>query len=271
MESTTNTVKKYTSIIILVVMNIALFFYSLFFSTVFEVLIVFWVESAVVAFYNLLKMATAGWAQTHEMFADLPIGSVVMLFSRLLLIGFFLMHFSLFMFAHLFFINFLFGPQSVFESGTVLVDVFSLLEIPDFSGPFSFITVFGWIFLVMPVNAVQIMLTNLISPEILSMLLFPVILMVLSHGYSFVSNYIGKKEYKTGSARIFFTQPYSRIIAMQFAVIFGAFALFIIPFGIVPILILGPIKLIADLFMHLTERNKFAQMPEEYSRRIMPI
>ncbi|MHA2407280.1 MAG: DUF6498-containing protein [Candidatus Ranarchaeia archaeon] len=271
MESTTATVKKYTSLIILIIMNLGLFIYSLFFSTTFEVLIVFWVESAVVAFYNVLKMATTGWQQTHEFFSDLPIGAVITFIFRLVMIGFFLVHFSLFMFAHLFFINFLFGPQSIFTGGDFLFDIWTLVEIPDVSGPFAFITVLGWVFIIMPFNAIRIILVNLITPEIYSILWFPIILMVLSHGYSFVTNYIGKKEYKTGSARMFFTQPYSRIFAMQFAVIFGAFALFAIPYGIIPILILGPIKLVADLIMHLLERKKFAKIPEEFVGRILPL
>jgi hypothetical protein len=252
-------------------MNLGLFFYSLYFSTVFEVLIVFWVESAVVAFYNLLKMATAGWQQTQEFFSDLPIGAVITFIGRLFLIGFFLVHFSLFMFAHLFFINFLFGPQSVFIAGDFLLDVFTLIEIPPASGPFGFITVLGYVFLILPFNAVRIILVNLITPELYSILWIPILMMVLSHGYSFVTNYIGKKEYQTGSTRMFFTQPYSRIIAMQFAVIFGAFALFIVPLGILPILILGPIKLIADLLMHLLERKKYASLPEHVANTLSPL
>ncbi|GAJ25068.1 unnamed protein product [marine sediment metagenome] len=76
--------------------------YSLFFSSVYDVLIVFWAESAVIAFYNILKLATAGWEHTQTMFAGIPFGAGIMLVVRLGMIVFFLVHFSLFMFAHLF-------------------------------------------------------------------------------------------------------------------------------------------------------------------------
>ena len=83
--------------------------------------------------------------------------------------------------------------------------------------------------------------------------------MFVSHGISFVSNYLGNGEYKTASINVLFNQPYSRVIVMHITIIFGA--MFTAVFGnrVMPLIILVAIKTAVDLNSHLRERRKFSR------------
>jgi hypothetical protein len=76
--------------------------------------------------------------------------------------------------------------------------------------------------------------------------------LLVSHGVSFVTNYLEKKEYeKTSIDRLMFS-PYPRIIAMHLTIIFGAFIN-------APLVILIAGKTAIDLWSHLEERKKYAR------------
>ncbi len=90
-------------------------------------------------------------------------------------------------------------------------------------------------------------------------LLIAVAAIFLSHLFSFFTNYIGNDEYKRASLFALMFRPYGRIIAMQFAIIFGA--AFVMFFGspLAMLLILIAVKIVVDLRLHEKERMKFYQ------------
>jgi len=63
----------------------------------------------------------------------------------------------------------------------------------------------------------QEIIANLISISLLLIFLF------ISHGYSFLTNFIGKKEYEKISPNEAMAQPYARIFIMHFAIVVGVF------------------------------------------------
>lgn len=79
--------------------------------------------------------------------------------------------------------------------------------------------------------------------------------LVISHGYSYLSNYIGKQEYNFRSpTRQMFT-PYGRILITHVIILVGAIAANMLPTTIIIIFI--SIKLITDLLIHLNTHTKY--------------
>lgn len=187
------------SVFALVVVNLIPLFMVLWADwTLEQVILLFWAESAVVAFYTLLKMAVVArwWA----------------IFPGMFFIG----HFGGFMAIHFLFIYefFLRGAH-----GGIQPDAMSEL-----------LRVF------MPV---QIALLGLL----------------LSHGISFVLNFMMRKEHEGERVRNLMSAPYSRIVVMQLALIFGGWVVMLLHNPAPALAMLIVFKIIADLRGHLGERQ----------------
>jgi len=82
--------------------------------------------------------------------------------------------------------------------------------------------------------------------------------LVVSHGISIATNYIGKGEYqRVGLSQLMF-QPYGRIMVMHFAILFGGFLIMALHSPIVGLILLVGLKTAFDLGSHVGERKKFA-------------
>ena len=95
---------------------------------------------------------------------------------------------------------------------------------------------------------------------IFSPLLYGTLAFFLSHGASFVTNYLFGKEYKSTDIGKLTLAPYTRIVIMQVAIIFGiGLTFWMVPLGIPPIgplLIIIAAKTLADINGHLQEHIK---------------
>ena len=164
-----------------------------------QVILLFWAESGVIAFYTLLKLAVV--ARWWAIFPGL----------------FFLGHFGGFMAGHFLFIYMLFlgGTQTGIHVGAL----------EELSRVFA------------PVQ-------------------FALLALVLSHGISFVMNFVMRKEYEGERVQNLMSAPYSRIIVMQLVLIFGGWVVMLLhdPAPVLAMLIV--FKIIADLRGHLGERKE---------------
>ncbi|MCP4437486.1 MAG: hypothetical protein GY810_00795 [Aureispira sp.] len=84
---------------------------------------------------------------------------------------------------------------------------------------------------------------------------FPIIL-AISHLFSFLFNFIGKKEYKTKNVGDMMMAPYGRIIVQQITVIGGAFLMGALGSPIGLLLILIVMKTGLDLKAHVKEHEE---------------
>lgn len=75
-----------------------------------------------------------------------------------------------------------------------------------------------------------------------------------SHGLSFLTNFLHGREWERRSAMYYFVLPYSRIVPMHLAIIFGALA------GFAPILLLL-IKYLVDVVGYIIEHASLARQP----------
>ena len=92
----------------------------------------------------------------------------------------------------------------------------------------------------------------------LSTIAIPFVLIFISHGLSFIQNFIIKKEYLKWSQKSEIGLPYGRIITMHFSVFLIAFLInsgkFLSPLSSILIIIT---KIITDLRAHRKERIKY--------------
>jgi len=189
------------SVLVLIAANSVPLFGVLFFGwNLFDIMFLYWLESAVIGFFNILKMLTVNWL------------------ASLFLVPFFCLHYGGFMFGHLAFIVAFFGSNEVHHS-LIPADIWRHF-----------------------------------TPNILLGLgsLF------LSHGFSFIRNFIGNGEYKQASVNQLFGQPYGRIILMHLTLLFGGWLF--LAFG-EPVLILAlmvVLKAIADISAHQKQRSIFS-------------
>jgi hypothetical protein len=77
----------------------------------------------------------------------------------------------------------------------------------------------------------------------------------LSHGASFFLNYVGKREYLTTSPTRQMGAPYGRVVVLHLTIIFGAFIIAILGAPIGALLVLVVVKTAFDLGLHLREHH----------------
>jgi hypothetical protein len=87
---------------------------------------------------------------------------------------------------------------------------------------------------------------------------YALIMLFLSHGYSFVRNFLLRGEKDQEKAGDPFLQPYARIIIMHMTLILGMFLVLIFGQPLLLLLFFITLKTTLDLVAHLKERRKFA-------------
>ena len=201
-----------TSILLLILTNCIPLAGVLFFGwNVFETVFLYWMESAVIA------LATIALLALMPIPASLREGVPVN--QKLIAIPFFILHFSAFMAAHLFFIVLFLGQS---DQGGMIQQAFETLrKTPSI----------GW--------------------AILSLF--------VSHGYSFFTNQILTKKYLQPLDKKSFwpimVRPYKRIFLMQFTILIGAFAVLLLGLPQPIIAVFVGVKIFFDLKAHKKEHE----------------
>lgn len=81
--------------------------------------------------------------------------------------------------------------------------------------------------------------------------------LVISHGVSFVSNFLRAGEYRRADLPRLMTQPYARMVVLHVALLASGFILVTLGSPQSGLIILLALKTILDLRAHLRERRKF--------------
>jgi hypothetical protein len=208
-------------LIALVVANLIPFWGVVFWGwDAFNIVLLYWSENIVVGFYNILKMA----------FVKVP--RPVEHLGKLFMIPFFTVHYGGFCAVHGFFVLALFekGEGSSMNNETW----------PCF-----------FVFLQMLLNVIR-HAYSIMSLE----MRYAMGALFLSHGVSFVYNYLIKGEYARIKPDRLMGSPYARIVIMHMAVLFGAFLTMALgsPVGI--LIILVGLKTALDVIFHLRQHKK---------------
>ena len=83
-------------------------------------------------------------------------------------------------------------------------------------------------------------------------------LLVGSHAFSFVHNYLMEGEYEQAALPVLMMLPYGRIIVLHLTVIFGGIAAMALGAPLPALLVLVLLKTGLDFRAHVAERNRFA-------------
>jgi hypothetical protein len=91
---------------------------------------------------------------------------------------------------------------------------------------------------------------------------WPLFALVVSHGASFLLNYLGNAEYKTATLRDLMMLPYGRVLVLHTVLIFGGIAVLALGTPTVALAILVAMKILMDAGAHVREH---APAPESAS------
>ena len=212
------------SIIALLAANVIPLFGVLFLGwDAFYVVLLYWTENIVIGFYNVLKMVFA--AVPHP-FAHL---------GKLFLIPFFIVHYGGFTAVHGFFVLALFHKDG---------------QGPPMGG-------MDWpcflVFVQMLFNIIRYMY-SVIPPQVR----LAVLALFVSHGVSFVQNYLLKGEYTTAKPDKLMGNPYGRVVVMHIAILAGGFLTMAIGSPAPLLVVLVVLKTILDVSLHNREHKKAA-------------
>lgn len=186
------------------------------------ILIVYWAENLVVGCYNIPKMILAR-AKSEGDHAP-----------KIILIPFFCIHFGGFCAVHGAFV--LFFVQGLGGGGDVSI-------FPDHEawwGPLVFVGLL--------VNVVDTIWSSY-------SILWPVIALFVSHGVSFVENYLLRGEYRERGAKLQMFLPYARIFVMHVAIILAAVPVMLLGSPIPLLVILVGFKIVADVALHMASHK----------------
>jgi hypothetical protein len=83
--------------------------------------------------------------------------------------------------------------------------------------------------------------------------------LVLSHGASFLVNYLGRGEYRTTSPAGLLFAPYGRLVILHVTIVLGAFLIFAAGTPVAVVALLVVLKTAFDLALHLREHTAAAR------------
>ena len=185
--------------------------------SVWTILTVYWLENGIVGFYNVLKMA------------------VVPGIGKLGMIPFFIIHYGMFWAVHGIFVQTLPGLTGF---GTAVDQPFLPVEtlVPGQSGTVVFDTA-----------------TSAGADP--SSVILAAIGLFISHGVSFVFNFLRRGEQLRTSVTQLMFAPYGRVVILHLTILFGAFAVAAFGARLLPLVILVSLKTAMDLSFHLREHR----------------
>lgn len=227
------------AVVALVVANLIPLIGVLFFGwSVWNILVIYWLENGIVGLINVLKMAVATGDEVTPGVTFMVNGRPATSATKMGLIPFFIVHYGIFWFVHGIFIFLL--PQFLGSNPTCAGPSFPGGAPPPFPLPADL------------TNAC----TGAFGDIVWSNVLIAGVALFISHGASFLFNYVGRAEYLATTPMRQMGAPYGRVMILHVTIIFGAFAVAALGAPIGALLILVALKTIFDLTLHLRERHQ---------------
>jgi hypothetical protein len=193
--------------------------------TVWEVLLVYWIESGIVGLFSVPRILLAAGSSANSTFSmtingrpvdvsgpETPVDGLHVYPENVPIAGFFCLHYGIFWVVH-----------GVF-----------VLSFPLFVGGVEGGTLFGTL------AAVGLAVAGLL----------------VSHGVSFVTNYVGRAEYRHTSAGERMSVPYGRVVVLHVTIILGAFLVGSLGSPLPALVLLVVLKTAIDLAAHLREHRR---------------
>jgi hypothetical protein len=234
---------RHKSAIVLIVANMIPLF-GLFFAgwNAFDMVFLYWLENVIIGFFNVCKMLTYGLIATPDFKTGEPgkraltaTERLQVLLAMVLLSAFFCFHYGIFTFVH----------------GVFVVSFMQFGQVVGGGAPQSGFDIVPY--------AMQ---------RVRGDLLIPFLSLFASHGFSFVYNFLYKREYTRVTAMGIMAAPYGRVLVMHFTVLIGGIISMFLPVFMAVLLVV--MKTGIDLGLHLKEREKGTISPLDLVPRKTP-
>ena len=186
---------------------------------VLPVMLLFWLENVVIGAYTLARMLLARGS-------DEAASPTAVLSENLFVCAFFVVHYGAFTGGHGLFLTLMFGPDGAGRQG-------------DFN-PFNPVALIGFITQVVVQHG----------------LFFALLALVISHGVSFVVNYLVPRAYEEAVAAKLMFRPYGRVVVLHIVILVGGFAAQFSGEPLVALVLLVVLKIVIDLAAHLHEHRR---------------
>lgn len=195
---------------------------------------IYWLENGVVGLFAILRILTAADAGPARPGVTPGPGAIRLstVLTKAITVPFFAFHYGVFWLAHGAFVWFAFGlwlaPGTTGDPMPGAPDPFADLLASAFAGvggTFAFVGV----------------------------------ALLISHGASFLLNWIGRGEYRTATTNGEMSAPYARVIVLHLTILFGAFAVAILGAPVWALVVMVVVKTIADLGAHVRDRERAQQ------------
>jgi hypothetical protein len=216
------------AIVLLVAVNLIPLVGALFWGwNVYTLLILYWIENGIVGVFNVLKMVLAQGSVDTRTGAPEAVTRV----ARLTLIPFFIVHYGIFWVVH-----------GVF-----------VMSLPLFIGLGQAISPFqpGWSF----IDGSVIGEHAAVGPR-WDLVAWGAVALAVSHGASFLLNYIRRGEYRTARIGMQMFSPYVRVVALQLTIIVGGMLSISLGSPVGSMIVLVAIKIAIDLALHVREHRR---------------
>jgi hypothetical protein len=234
-----------TSVVVLVAFNLLPLAGVLFWGwSVATILVLYWVENGIVGALNVPKMLLAS-APEPGVIAQGRIDRVAMA-SKIGQVGFYLVHYGIFWFVHGIFVFTLpmfiglgsaAGDPGFFEPGAFDPGGFPVPGVVSGDGSVVFLGI------------------ERSGPD-LGAVGWAALGLAISHGVSFVVNFVGRREYlRVTTAQQMFA-PYGRLVILHVTIILGAILSLSIGSPVGAIVVLVILKTVVDLGFHLREHGR---------------
>jgi len=185
------------------------------------IVLLYWVENLILGFYNVLKMALV------------PMPRPLFHLGKLFIIPFFCLHYGWFCGGHGFFILALFG----------LGDPAAVMKGVHSPGPLVFMDIL--------IGVVTQLLAAMPSG-----LLWPVAALFISHGVSFVQNYLLGREYASFTLKRQMDAPYRRIVILHVAIIAGMVPVLLLQSPLPLLVAIVLLKTWMDVHLHVRSHRR---------------
>lgn len=209
------------------------------------ILLLYWAENGVIGVFTLLKMLTAA---REGFIASLP--------SKLFIMPFFTVHYGMFWSVHGIFVMTLFGSESLLQADCTRQGGSFSCQMPEVamsvsnggaSGLLGFLPLHGLV--------VQGWLEAGVGIALLGL--------IISHGVSFISNYLWQGEFLRAHASALMFQPYGRVVILHITILLGGFLVMALGQPIMALLLLVTLKTGVDIAAHLREHKKRPTVPAD--------
>jgi len=212
-----------------------------------DIMLLFWLENVIIGGFNIVRMVLAAG------------GGVIGFLMKAPTIAFFTVHYGGFTLVHGIFVIVMFvGVEQDGSIITLVDDDQQAVEITDDPETWPF----GDKVDPEPVEMDEFLaeLSELIEKHILETGLWVAILaLIVSHGVSLRTNFIGSGEYRNVTADNLMMRPYGRVFVLHFVIIIGGFLVAATGQMVAAVLLLVLLKIGLDIGAHMNERVRLGK------------